>query len=103
MKNPGYEVVWPRGNRTVGATPLARRLDTLKGKTIGFLWNYAFRGDQMFQVIEREFAKRYPNSKFVSYDEFGHIHGAGEAEVVAALPQKLKQNKCDAVICGVGC
>ena len=62
-----------------------------------------FRGDEMFPVIEKELAKRYPNSKFVGYEVFDSIHGAEEAKVLATLPDKLKQNQCDAVICGVGC
>ena len=103
MKNVGYEVVLPRGKRTTETVRLAKRLDTLEGKTVGALWDWIFRGDQMFPVIEKELAKRYPNSKFVGYEVFDSIHGAEETKVLAALPDKLKQNKCDAVICGVGC
>ncbi len=98
-----YEVVWPRGKKTVETIRLAKRFDTLEGKTICALWNWVFRGDQIFPIIERELAKRYHGIKFVSYEAFGSTHGAEEAKVIAALPDKLKQNKCDAVISGVGC
>lgn len=49
-------------------------------------------------MIEKELAKRCPGIKFVSYEVFGSTHGAQEAKVLEALPDKLRQNKCDAVI-----
>ena len=98
-----YEVVWPRGKRLGGIVSLAERLDTLEGKTICALWDWVFRGDKIFPAIEKELAKRYPGSRFVGYEVFGSIHGGDEAKVLAALPDKLKQNKCDAVLSGVGC
>lgn len=98
-----YEVVWPRGKKVTEMVPFAQRLDTLEGKTVGALWDWLFRGDEIFPMIERELAKRYPGIKFVSYHEFGSTHGGGEAKVLAALPDKLMQNNCDAVISGMGC
>ncbi len=98
-----YEVLWPRGKRTTGVTRLAKRLGTLEGKTVCALWDWVFRGEQIFPLIGKELAKRYPGSKFVNYDVFGSTHGGEEAKVLAALPDKLKQHKCDAVISGVGC
>ncbi len=104
MNNPGYyEVVWPRGKRRSEAVRFARRLDTLEGKTVGELWDWIFRGDQIFPVIEKELVKRYPGIKFVNYDVFGSTQGFDEAQVLAGLPDKLKQYKCDAVISAVGC
>ncbi len=103
MKEASYEVVWPRGRRVIESSPLAKRLDTLKGKTICELWEWAFRGDEIFPVIEKELAKRYPGIKFVSYEKFGNTHGRDERQFLAALPDKLKQYECDAVISGVGC
>ncbi len=103
MYNPGYEVVWPRGKKTVGTLSFAKRLDTLHGKTIAFLWNYLFRGPDVFPIIEKELAKRYAGIKFVRWDVFGSISGAKEVEVLASLPDMRKQYKFDAVIVGVGC
>ena len=103
MKEPGYAVVWPRGNQVKEGVHLAKRLDTLDDKTIGFLWYGIFFGDEMFLVIEKELVKRYPRSKFVSYDVFGLMDGGNEIKVIAGLPDKLRQYKCDAVIAGVGC
>lgn len=98
-----YEVVWPRGKQTEAIGKLAKRLDTLEGKVVCELWDWIFKGDVIFEVFEKELAKRYPGIQFVSWREFGEIHGANEKEVLAALPAKLKQFGCDAVICGVGC
>ena len=98
-----YEVLWPSGRRTEAGGKLAQRLDTLEGKVVCELWDWIFKGDVIFEVFERELAKRYPGIQFVSWREFGEVHGANEHEVLAALPQKLKEFNCDAVICGVGC
>ena len=103
MGDQGYEVVWPRGRRAEGITPLAKRLDTLEGKTVCELWEWAFRGDEMFVVIEKELAKRYPGIKFVNYSVFGSTHGFKESELIASLPDLLHKHGCDAVISGVGC
>lgn len=98
-----YEVVWPRGKRPSETRRFAERLDNLAGKTVCELWDWIFRGDEVFAVIEKELAKRYPGIKFVNYDVFGSIHGDKETETLAALPDRLKQSKCDAVISGIGC
>ena len=103
MEKMGYEVVWPRGKRPTETVHFARRFDTLEGKTVCALWDWIFRGEHIFPAIEKELANRYPRSKFVSYEAFGSIHGGEEAKTLTALPDKIKQNKCDAVISGVGC
>ena len=101
-ENGKYEVVWPRGQTVAEAIPCAERLDTLEGKTICELSNQIFRANEIFPIMEKEMAKRYPSIKFASYDVFGAPHGK-EAEIVATFPNVLKQLKCDAVISGVGC
>ena len=47
-----YSVVWPRGEKTQEIAPLATRLDSLKGKTVGFVRDYRFRGDEIFPLLE---------------------------------------------------
>ena len=97
------QVVWPRGRQVKTGARLARRLDSLEGKVVAELWDWVFKGDKMYAVWERELAKRYPGIKFISWREFGEIHGANEHTVLAKLPEKLKDFGVDAVICGVGC
>jgi hypothetical protein len=98
-----YRAVWPRGARKVETTPLAPRLDTLDGKTIGELWDDLFRGDEIFPILEEELARRYPGVRFVRYDAFGSTHGAGEHGVIAELPQTLERLGVHAVISGMAC
>ena len=94
---------WPRGKQTMTAQPLAPRLDTLDGKTVAFLWDYLFRGDELFPMIEKTMRERYTNVKFIGYDEFGSTHGDEERAIIEALPERLKALKVDAVISGMGC
>jgi len=98
-----YEALWPRSPRQVGVKPLARRLDTLNGKTVAQLWDYVFRGDEVFALLEEGLKKRYPGVKFVSFKEFGNTHGSDEREVLNSLSRKFKELKVDAVVSGMGC
>ena len=98
-----YEALWPRSPRQVQMQPLAPRLDTLQGKTIAQLWDYVFRGDEVYALLEEGLAKRFPGIKWVSYKEFGNTHGGEEREVVASLARKFKELEIDAAISGMGC
>ena len=98
-----HQVVWPRGLKMVEVTDIAPRLDKLEGKTIGELWDYLFRGDEIFPVLEEELGRRFPGLRFVRYDVFGSTHGAGEQQVLAELPYKLRHQEVDAVISGMAC
>ncbi len=98
-----YEVVWPRGKKVTEMAPFARRLVALEGKTVCELWDWLFRGDEIFPAIEEGLVKRYPGIKFVGYEAFGSTHGGEEKKVLADLQEKLRRNGCDAVISGVGC
>ena len=97
-----YEVAWPRGPSAVNIIPLAKRLDTLQGKTIGEIWNGVFRGDELFPALEEELKKRYPDVKFINFKEFGNAFTAHEAKVFGELPAIAKKYGCDGFIVGVG-
>jgi hypothetical protein len=98
-----HAVYWPRGQRTVSAQPLSPRLDTLEGKTVAFLWDYIFRGDEIFPMIEAQLRQRYSGMRFINYDEFGSTHGDEERAIMESLPSRLKEMKVDAVVSGMGC
>ncbi len=98
-----YEALWPRSPRQSKLKPLAKRLDTLNGKTIAQVWDMVFRGDEVFEFLEEGIKARYPDVKFVSWKQFGSTHGSDERAIVAALPQKCKEAGVDAVISGMGC
>ena len=98
-----YSVVWPRGEKTLDIAPLASRLDGLQSKTVGFLWDYLFRGDQIFPLLEEGLTQRFPGIKFVNYDVFGSTHGGDEHSVIAGLAEQIRSTGTDAVISGMGC
>ena len=98
-----YEVVWPRSAKSVEIKPLARRLDTLDGKTVAFLWDALFRGDEIWPVLKQELSSRYSGMSFIDHDSFGSTHGDEEHRVLAELPGKIKSMKVDAVVSGMGC
>ena len=103
-RNSGdYAVVWPRSAKVVEIKPLARRLDTIEGKTIAFLWDDLFRGDEIWPILKRELSSRYANVTFVDHDAFGSTHGVEELRVLAELPGNIKSLKIDAVVSGMGC
>ncbi len=98
-----FDVVWPRGERWVKAMPVAPPPASLNGKRVGLLWDYLFRGDEVFGHLREAIAAKYPDATFVHWEEFGNTHGPNEREVVAALPRRLKELRVDAVISGMGC
>ena len=104
MSNDGYyEAYWPRTPRQTGIKPLAPRHKSLEGKTVAFVWDYIFRGDEIFAHLEEGLKARYPGIRFVSYTQFGNVHAGTEREALAKLPQQLKDLKVDAVVCGMAC
>jgi len=96
-------VLWPRGRKTVDVRPLAKRFDTLDGKTIGELWDDLFRGDEIFPMLREELGRRFPGVRFVDYRVFGSTHGGTEHRTMAELPEKLREHGVDAVISGMAC
>ncbi|MBI3917515.1 MAG: hypothetical protein HY322_10970 [Betaproteobacteria bacterium] len=107
MSRPGndgyYEVFWPRAPRQMRTKTLAPRLDMLEGKTVAQLWDYLYRGDQVFELLEEGLRARFPGVRFVSWREFGSTHGGEERAALAALPQRFKELGVDAVISGMAC
>lgn len=98
-----YEVYWPRAARQMPMKPLAARLQTLEGKTVAQLWDYLFKGDEVFALLEEGLAKRFPGVRFVSWKEFGSTHGGEEKHALAQLPKRFEALGVDAVISGMAC
>src|SRR5687767_7917362 len=91
-----YDVYWPRGARQVQMKPLAKRLEGLEGKTVAQVWNYLYRGNEIFSWLEEGLKARLPGVRFVNWREFGNTHGHDEREVVAALPARFEELGVDA-------
>jgi hypothetical protein len=104
LNNDGYfEAYWPRGERQQKTRALAPRLTDLDGKVVAQLWDYLFKGDEVFALLEEGLRARYPNIRFISWRDFGSTHGDDEKEALAALPARLKALGVDAVISGMAC
>lgn len=98
-----YEVFWPRAPRQMRTKPLAPRLASIQGKTVAQIWDYLFKGDEVFELLEEGLRARFPGVRFVSWREFGSTHGGEERAALAALPQRFKELGVDAVISGMAC
>ncbi|MFT7645814.1 MAG: hypothetical protein ACI8Y4_000547 [Candidatus Poriferisodalaceae bacterium] len=98
-----YEAVWPRSPQAVELQDLADRPNSLNGRTVAFLWDYMFRGEEIFPIIAEELKARFPTVKILDFDHFGTTHGDGEAQLVASLPQLLRDSGVDAVVSGMAC
>jgi hypothetical protein len=70
---------------------------------VAFLWDYLFRGDELFPVLAEQLTARFPGIEIVDYTEFGNLHGADEKERVGRLPDDLRARGIDAVVSGMGC
>ena len=99
---PKYEVVWPLGTSAYKTRAPNARIADLSGKVVGELWDYLFRGEEIFPILREELTKRFPGIRFVTYDVFGNVHGPQQRELVADVPQLLKQHGCNAVISAIG-
>ena len=102
QNEPRYQVLWPLSRRAVRETKAAKRLPDLNGKVVAELWDVIFRGETIYPLVREYIRKRFPDVKFVGYEEFGNFHGAREHEVSATIPDKLRAHKADAVIVGIG-
>lgn len=103
MNEATYAVVWPQSKAGAQPGTPAPRLDTLDGATVAFLWDYVFRGDELFPVLADELRRRFPTIEIVDYDVIGNTHGHDEDEVIARLGDELHRRHVDAVVSAMGC
>lgn len=99
---PVYEAVSPEGLPTsdlIVPTDPVKDLGTVR---IAEFWDWRFKGDQMFRIVEDELRNRYPGVEFVPYQVFGDTHSHAEEEIVRRLPELLREHGCDAVLSAVG-
>jgi hypothetical protein len=101
-QQPIYEVVWPLGRSHWDQRELNPGVNDFNGKTIAEVWDYVFRGNEIFPLIRAALKKRYPQVRFVGYDTFGNTHGVNQKQVLAEMPALLREHKVDAIISGVG-
>jgi hypothetical protein len=100
-----YAVVSPSGEPVVERKDFSPRLDSLDGKTIGFLWNKVFRGDETLPMIGELLTERYPDITLVPWEEFPvtsvpALHAARQEATLGALTAALLDKRVDAVVTG---
>jgi hypothetical protein len=98
-----HAVFWPRGPRVTEVRNPPPRPETLDGKTVAFLWDDLFRGDEVFALLQEGLKAKYPEVRFIGHETFGSTHGSDEARILAELPANLKSMQVDAIISGMGC
>jgi hypothetical protein len=101
---PQFAVLAPLGERRSQEGHLAPRLPTLAGKRIAFVFDYAFRGEEMVSQFMDQAHERFEDVTLLDPDTFGNFHGPAEEgeEAMARLAESLKNNEFDAAIVGVG-
>jgi len=101
---PLFEVVSPLGQTRGGPQVQRTYLPTLNGKNIAFLWDYLFKGPQMFEYYAAVIREQFPEANFVSFEVFGNIHGSAPDEKanVAAIRQRMSRHEVHAAIVAVG-
>jgi hypothetical protein len=97
-----YRVVWPQGAKVFAERDTVERVSDLSGKRIAAIWDYLFRGDEIFASVTKKLAARFPGMETVSYEVFGNTHGSRQRELLELVPGKLKEHRVDAVISLVG-
>ena len=100
------KVISPEG-LPLGATGgVSRPLDTLRGKTIGEVYNNHFKGELMFQTYRRLFEEKYPGIRIIPFDQFPIVYVGGDAASQKRIAKEIaalaKERGCDAIITGNG-
>lgn len=99
---PAYEALWPLARSAANTITPAGRVGDVEHVRLAFVWDYVFRGDEIFDHVTRELRKELPEATWIGHDAFGNIHGADERVVVGRLPTLLAEHGVDAVLVGVG-
>jgi hypothetical protein len=101
---PGFEVVWPSGRSAAVSVSANTSVSDLSGKTVAFVWDYLFRGDEMFTAVSELIRSRYQNVTFLGPEVFGNIHGADaeERDSLEKLPARLREYGVDVAVVAVG-
>lgn len=96
--------VAPTGRIVRETVEIPNRLPTLDNKRIAFIWDYLFKGPEMFAILREEISRRYSGVSFVDYPTFGNVHGSDikEKANLAAMSSRLAENEIDAAIIAVG-
>ena len=96
-----YAVVWPLAPFPTGATNRGS-LPARPVKRLGFIWDYLFSGDLIFEELTPKLNDQFPGVEIIGPEIFGNIHGANEEQVLERLEGGLTATRVDSVIVAVG-
>lgn len=94
---PSFDVVHPVSRRPFVARTSNPDLPGLAGQKIALVWDYLFRGDDVFRMVKERF---HSEAEFVDYEVFGDVHG--HPELLDQLPGRLRETGVDAAIVATG-
>jgi hypothetical protein len=99
-----FAALWPVEAMIPTDTAAVPTMTDLDGRTVAFLWDYLFKGPEMYEIVADALRSEYPTMTFVGHEVFGNIHGTGaeEKQRVAEIPDKLREWGVDAAVLGVG-
>jgi hypothetical protein len=97
-----YSVVWPLSRQQITSVGETAGVGSLDNKRVAFVWDYMFRGDEMWELIKEGIRDRYPTAEFVGYEAFGNIHGPSETGVPSDLLDNVRRERVDAAVLAVG-
>jgi hypothetical protein len=100
VNEPSFDVVHPVSRRPVVARSSTADLPGLTGKKIALVWDYLFRGDEVFRLVKERFHAEQPGVEFVDHEVFGNIHG--DDELLEQLPSRLEELGADGTIVATG-
>jgi hypothetical protein len=98
-----FEVLSPEGYSEPDVIAPTAPVASLDNKTVGFVSDYLFRGDEVFEILGAALQAQYENLRVVPHEHFGNIHGPAEAQVMNDLAGAAQAAGCDAMIVGMGC
>lgn len=100
VNEPSFDVVHPVSRRPVVARTSNADLSSLTGKKIALVWDYLFRGDDVFRLVKERFQAERPGVEFVDHEVFGDIHS--HEELLDQLPGRLEEMGVDGTIVATG-
>jgi hypothetical protein len=99
VNEPSFDVVHPVSRRPVVARTSNADLSGLTGKKIALVWDYLFRGDDVFRLVRERFHAGRSGVEFVGHEVFGDI---SHDELLEQLPSRLEEMGVDGTIVATG-
>jgi hypothetical protein len=99
-----FDVVWPLGLSRVDEVAVNERPHDLSGRTVAFIWDWLFKGPEIFEIVRERLSATYSDVRFIDHSVFGNIHGtdAEEKANLGAMADRLREHDVDVAVVAVG-